>query len=553
MRKLAKGALVFTAVLLAGLVAAVAGIGIDIASASGEVPRNVFVDGYDVSGYGQRDLDRVLRLVESNHAGDLVIVQVEGLIIESTHGPAGIGLDRDAIKQAALNARTSPAGLADRVAEWRDSFEQHIDIPISFTFDPGPIEEMVASHPDRIRSLPIEPFFSGFDGPWAFQPPIDGAQLLPGVVSAALGDAVAENQRPFQVTVEWTPIPTKVSQAQFVTAFALADQISDRVTIEVNGQTGIIGAESVRRWIESVVVNDEIFPIFDDVRVEATVERLFEPYADEPTEPSFTLEDGEVVFDLGEPALRCCGPGIADLLWAAVNESNTSAVVLPTTLLEEDLGLARAEAYGISEKVAEFTTRHSCCASRVTNIQRIADIVRGYIIAPGESLSINEFVGFRTRAKGFVTAGVIKAGYFDEDVGGGISQFATTTFNAAFFAGLDIPQYRAHSVYISRYPYGREATLNFPQPDLEIENNTPYHVMIWTSYTGSSITVSVYSTPYFEVEQSGQFTTLVGLCKSVTTLRRRTHPDGNVIDDRFFAFYRPGDGLDCNGKPIPRN
>ena len=54
-----------------------------------------------------------------------------------------------------------------------------------------------------------------------------------------------------------------------------------------------------------------------------------------------------------------------------------------------------------------------------------------------------------------------------EAVGGGISQFATTLFNAAFFAGLDIPEYQSHSIYITRYPYGREATLSYPAPDLE--------------------------------------------------------------------------------------
>ena len=55
-----------------------------------------------------------------------------------------------------------------------------------------------------------------------------------------------------------------------------------------------------------------------------------------------------------------------------------------------------------------------------------------------------------------------------------MSQFATTLFNAAFFAGLDIREYQAHSEYFSRYPRGREATMGFPNPDLVIENTTPY-------------------------------------------------------------------------------
>ena len=539
----------FVAVVAALLV--VVGIGIHIAVAADEVPRNVFIDGYDVGGYGEEDLDRVLRLIEANHRDDIVVVQVEGLIIETTHAEAGIALDHAAVRDAAMNA-TDPEGLVDRFTEWRDSFDRRIDVPLEFTFDPAPIEAIVANHPHRVRAEPIEPFFSGYDGPWEHQPPVEGAELRPEVVSAALGQAVAANRRPFQTTVEWTPIPTNISPAQFSAAFAEAQSLADRLTVEVNGRPGIIGGESVRRWIESVVVNGEIFPVFDDVRVEESVERLFADYADALPEPSFSVEDGEVVVDLGEPALRCCGEGTAELIWEAANGDRTKAIVLPTAYAEEDVGAARAAAYGIEEKVAEFTTRHPCCASRVRNIHRIADLVRGQIIAPGDSLSINEFIGPRTRAKGFVPAGVISGGYFDEDVGGGISQFATTTFNAAFFAGLDIPQYRAHSVYISRYPYGREATLNFPQPDLELYNNTPYHLMIWTSYTGTSITVSIYSTPYWEVEQTGQFTSRAGQCRNVTTIRERVDPDGNVFEDRFTAWYRPGNGLDCNGKQIPR-
>lgn len=538
-------------VLVAAALLVVVGIGIHIAVAADEVPRNVFVDGYDVGGYGEEDLARVLRLIESNHRDDIVVIQADGLIIETTHGEAGIALDEEAVRDAAMHA-TSPDGIVDRFTEWRNSFDRRIDVPLRFTFDPAPIENLVAEHPGRVKAEPIEPFFSGYDGPWTFQPPVEGAELRPEVVSEALGRAVASNERPFQTSVEWTPIPTNISPAQFAAAFAEAERLADRLTVEVNGRTGIIGGESVRRWIESVVVNDEIFPVFDDERVEESVERLFADYADELPEPSFSVVDGEVVVELGEPALTCCAEGTADLIWAAANGDRTQAVELPTTFAEEDLGAARADAYGIREKVAEFTTRHPCCASRVRNIHRIADLVRGQVIAPGESLSINEFIGPRTRAKGFVAAGVISGGYFDEDVGGGISQFATTTFNAAFFAGIDIPQYRAHSVYISRYPYGREATLNYPQPDLELENNTPYHLMIWTSYTGTSITVSIYSTPYWEVEQTGQFTSRSGQCRNVTTIRERVDPEGNVFEDRFTAWYRPGNGLDCNGKQIPR-
>jgi vancomycin resistance protein YoaR len=182
----------------------------------------------------------------------------------------------------------------------------------------------------------------------------------------------------------------------------------------------------------------------------------------------------------------------------------------------------------------------------VTNIHRIADAVRGAIIPPGETFSLNGHVGQRTKEKGYVEAPVIYDGTHDTDVGGGVSQFATTTFNAAFFGGLDIPAYQMHSQFISRYPYGREATVSWDKPDLKIRNNTPFGVMIWTSYTDTSLTVSMYSTPWVKGDQTNQSREQKGPCTSVTTERTRTFfLDNRTEVDKFHALYQPADGVKC--------
>ena len=93
-----------------------------------------------------------------------------------------------------------------------------------------------------------------------------------------------------------------------------------------------------------------------------------------------------------------------------------------------------------------------------------------------------------------MNAPVIYEGEFTEDVGGGTSQLATTTFNAAFFAGYPFVEYQPHSFYIDRYPMGREATVSYPAPDLKFRNDTAHPFVIATSYTDSSITVSIYGT-----------------------------------------------------------
>jgi vancomycin resistance protein YoaR len=201
----------------------------------------------------------------------------------------------------------------------------------------------------------------------------------------------------------------------------------------------------------------------------------------------------------------------------------------------------------IVERVATFTTSHAGGEPRVQNIHRMADLVRGTVIEPGQTFSINNTVGPRTRDKGFLEAPIIGPGMrFTDEVGGGVSQFATTLFNAAFFAGLEIPEYQMHGLYISRYPFGREATLSYPRPDLKVRNNSPYGVLVWATYSGTSITVSLYSTKWVEeVTQSNQTTAEQGPCKVVTTERTRRWLDGRTAVDRFTGRYAPAEGVQC--------
>ncbi|HUG83308.1 MAG TPA: VanW family protein [Euzebya sp.] len=191
---------------------------------------------------------------------------------------------------------------------------------------------------------------------------------------------------------------------------------------------------------------------------------------------------------------------------------------------------------GILEPISTFTTFFPAGQSRVTNIQRMADIIDGTVIQAGQSFELNDAVGRRTRENGFVAGGAIIDGELVSDIGGGVSQFATTLFNAAWFAGIDLVDWKPHSIYFSRYPAGREATVNYPNVDLEIRNDTPYAILVDTDYTASSVTVTFWSTPYWEVE------TISGPCAcggsfSITVDRIRTAPEAAPIQESWTTTY----------------
>jgi vancomycin resistance protein YoaR len=147
----------------------------------------------------------------------------------------------------------------------------------------------------------------------------------------------------------------------------------------------------------------------------------------------------------------------------------------------------------ITGLVSTFTTYHPAGQARVKNIHHAADVVNNTIVEPGHTFSLNAKLGQRSARSGYVRAPVFAAdeGFF-EDFGGGVSQFSTTLFNATFFGGYKDVTHTPHSIYISRYPMGREATLNYGSIDNEFKNDTKSGVLIRTSYTAASITVSYY-------------------------------------------------------------
>ena len=152
-----------------------------------------------------------------------------------------------------------------------------------------------------------------------------------------------------------------------------------------------------------------------------------------------------------------------------------------------------AEKLDIREPISEFTTYYSCCQPRVTNIQRAAQLLDGTIVRPGEEFSLNGALGKRTVERGFVAAPQIFDGRLEDAVGGGISQVATTLYNAAFFAGVKLVAHQAHQFYISRYPMGREATVSWGGPELIFRNDWPAAILIKVAASDSAITVRFYS------------------------------------------------------------
>jgi vancomycin resistance protein YoaR len=300
----------------------------------------------------------------------------------------------------------------------------------------------------------------------------------------------------------------------------------------------------------------------DPAVLERPLQRAFRRHEKAAKDASFRVKGRRVVVVPAKPGRELGVKRIAAALVAGAGSAEVGAVFRPRPA---DLTTAEAKAMKIRTLVSEFTTPYPCCAPRVTNIQLAAQILDGQIIRAGTKFSLNTALGERTAERGFLSAPMIEAGRLVDAIGGGVSQVATTFYNAAFFAGLELIEHTPHEFYISRYPMGREATVSWGGPELIFRNDWPAAILIKVEALDTSITVRFYSSklgrrvetetgePYAyqaagtvrvlnpslppgteQVVQSG------GISGFTVEYTRRVYRDGELIKDEDYRVrYKP--------------
>lgn len=532
---------------VAAVVAAVfAGWVLDDKVLGGDIARNTSIAGVDV---GRLDIDEAAELLTDGRLTDRPIeLRHDTNSLTITAAELGVMVDAEL---ALADAAEQPDLIAQPI-RWIGSLFGNRSFDVRYTIDVDVLGEVVAGSDsifDLDFGLPQLELINGrfVEADVASLPIVDAEELRDLVLDAAItggnGTAVIEIPITGSEAVD-RGADELIAEAHRLTKNGIALRVPGIITQRRVSQSAL------RSWLVFGGTIDEPTISLDEQLAQSTVEALFIDYGEAGDEPTFTVDDvGRVRIVGSSPGAVCCTLDTPERILAGMEAGERIVELRP----REDpgvRGIEWAKSLGIVEVIGEFTTNYQPNQTRNINIQRIAELTQGAVIEPGGEFSINDYVGRRTRENGFVDAGVISNGVFTTSVGGGISQYATTLFNAAFFAGLDFGDYQSHSIYISRYPYGREATVNFPNVDLEILNTTPYGVLLWPTTDETSITVTLYGTKWVEGAQTGQTERRQGVsCIRVTTERTRTYlEDGRTEIDTVFARYRP-EGVRCDGSP----
>jgi vancomycin resistance protein YoaR len=505
---------------------------------TGDVPRGTTVLGIDLGGMTRAEATGALTAGLARRSEELaapVAVIIGDVRTEVEPEAVGLAVDVDATVAAAAEGsrrpwravtgravdpvvRVDPVRLDLALRETAEQVGEAMTLPrIRFEgTTPVPV------YPEPGLGLDPERSAAALTAGWPVPPPPADGWVAPAAVTVPL--------------VEVTPVTTAADVDRLLAELA-RPAVAAEVTITLPGDSSVTVSPEViaASLLLEPDSNGEIIP-------EVDADLLRDGLADQLEQVETVPVNARFVLDGGQPRVRDAVPGelvdtdglAADLL-AVLPEPAPRRVEGVMSAAPADVTAADLDRLGVVEEISSFTTffEGGLQSPRSQNIVLIADMVDGTLVEPGEVFSLNGHTGERTPARGFQTAPVIIDGRLQPATGGGNSQFTTTLFNSAYYAGLEIVENWPHSYYYSRYPAVIEATIFYPNLDLKFRNDSPYGVLITTSYTQNSVTVTMWGTKVWD-----NVTTEWGpRTNPVEPQTRYVEPDDSCIDTQGIAGF----------------
>ncbi len=376
------------------------------------------------------------------------------------------------------------------------------------------------------------------------------ARAEPRVVGDDLGEAATAARTAVSGPVTLTVGPTRFRLPRW--------RIAQLLELPSGGATRVtVAGPSARRWLASLA---------------RSVDR-------KPRDATFRVVSGGIELVPSRPGHTLDVDTARDALAKAVFSTTGRNATVATSTTAPARTTQEARAMGIDEVVGSYTTTYGGTPGRLHNVQLVAGLIDGALIAPGARFSFNETTGERNAAKGFEEAPVIINGELESGIGGGVCQVSTTVFNAAFEAGLSIEKRTNHALYISHYPLGRDATVNYPDLDLVFRNDTDHWLLLRAFVSPGALTVNLYGTspgrrvetetaplevegkvPWKRIDDDTMFkgekvVEQWGSPPRSTSVTRRVYePDGTLLYDTTWRSYYVGEPtvVRLGTKPRPK-
>jgi vancomycin resistance protein YoaR len=465
-----------------------AGIPTGIAYAA-DIAHGVRVLGVDVGGRSTAGAAALLRNRLAARLAAPVQVRVGESVVTFAAADAGLTLDAEATARRAARTRPAP---------WTAVFGSQTVEPV-VSLDLEKLTRVLQPHVGTQGTPPVWPAIR-FDGrtPVAVAPRA-GRGLDRHAAAAAVRAGWLRRARVDLPIADVIPATTAADLDKLKTGLA-EPAVAHPVTLTVDGRDVEITPEAIAAslTIESDA-DGRVVPRVDPVKLKTVLAPAFAAVYTPPTDASFTLHNGQPTPVPDAPGRAVDVDAVAKALLDVLPQPAPRRITAGTVPVPAARTAQTLKDLGIVELVSTFTTKFLPGQNRNKNIKLVADLARGTVIRAGETFSLNKLTGDRTLAKGYVMAPVIDGGKIKNAPGGGISQFATTAFNAGYYAGMVDVEHRPHSYHFDRYPAVIEATTIYPELDMAWRNDSPHAILMDTQWTETSVTVSLFGTKRFDI------------------------------------------------------
>jgi len=485
----------------------------DVVIANGKIHPGVAVGEVAVGGLTVSEASGEIASFVAGRVTTPVTVSAAEASWEVTAADIGFSVDATGLAEGAFAVGRGSLGeaIVDRVT----AVVSGIDLPMTVSCDDGRFAGLIDSMNQLVASPPIDAAILIEGTTVSRTDAQDGTGITVETARGVVLPAFLSEKRRVELTLDTLPasIDLPATEEAYSTTLAM---VSRTLTLFYEDYEWDVPATTLGRWIGFRTTETSATQVLEAYIVPEKVAEDLTPMVEDigqaAQDASFSVSNGHVTIVPAKNGLAADPADLATRLTTVLASTADRRAELTMRSIEPELTTAEAEAMGIKERLGTFTTEFdSSNKPRVHNIHLLADTLDGTLVAPGEVFSFNGTTGERTAAKGYKAAGAIVSGEIVPQIGGGICQVGTTIFNAVFFSGLPVVERRNHSLYISHYPKGRDATINWGGPDFKFKNDTDHHVLVATSHTAGSITVSIYGTNpgYTVTYDTGPWTNVV--------------------------------------------
>jgi vancomycin resistance protein YoaR len=453
------------------------------------VPPNTKLFGYEIGSKLSPNVYEQINIAVKDKVNDPINFQTPQGTFTAT--PEQIGLE--------LDLPETVNGISKNIFTFFKSAIFSTEIKPTINLDENTFKIALAKVVRDNTKTPINATLATQGGKVVTTEAVSGTQIDWEKTKKSLRESWLYEGRKAEVVIVY--IPPAVSNEDVNKARSnLADlAVASPITLKIGTRSIEISPEVIGTALKFIPNREKLESKFDETVIVNEISRQIPNIQTTASDAKFDFIGDRVFVIPAQEGLKF-KPGQLDATMSlAFRQKENRVVNLDSAVIKPLITTESLDALGIKEQLSTFRQDFDYLPYREINVGQAARYMDGKILKPGEIFSMNETIKERTSKNGYVKGIYIgEGGRFDFGLGGGVSIITSATWTAAFYAGLERIEQRAHSVLISRYTPGLEATVSWPRLDLKFRNNTQNNILIKAIPARDGITISMYGTKEYD-------------------------------------------------------